>query len=204
MIKRGKFIVIEGIDGCGKSTQMELLEKRLRKRKSSIVFTQEHTRGGVAGRAIERVVHRKSKLPPLALQFLFVADRIDHLKKVVEPALKEGKTVISDRYSWSTIAYGSLVADTEWLWQLHRYCLAPDLVILIDVPARAAVERIFDGREDLTIFEKRKKLRRIRKTYLWLANKFKDSSVIINGVGGPTKIHEQIYQVVKKWTKFSN
>jgi len=200
--QRGKLIVLEGIDGCGKTTQLTLLKKWLKQKGVPAIFTQEHTRGGEVGKLIEKAVHHRIKLPLLALQFLFVADRVVHLERVIEPALAAGKVVVVDRYLWSTVAYGSLVAEPEWLLELHRYCRFPDLVIFLDVPVKVALQRLQTRKSKPAIFEKRKKLARVRKSYLWLAAQFKASSVIINGEGDPQQIHQQICRVLTKWIRF--
>jgi len=194
-MKKGKFVVIEGIDGCGKSMQMEMLKEKL---KEEVVFTREHTLDGPVGRLIEEIVNKRVKLDAVAVQLCFTADRIDHVKRVVELELKKGKTVISDRYYWSTVAYGSLVADKEWLLELNEKVVRkPDLVILIDVSAEIGVERMKGSRNEKTIFEKRKKLAKARKTYLWLAEKYKKSCVVIDGTKKPEEINQKILNILE-------
>lgn len=196
MKRKEKFVVIEGIDGCGKSTQMEMLKEKLKR----VVFTREHTRDGPVGKLIEKVVNRREKIDAVALQLCFVADRIDHVKRVVEPELRKGKIVISDRYYWSTVAYGSLVADKEWLLSVNEKVVRkPDLVILIDIEAKTAVERMRGTRDKKTIFEKRKKLRKIRETYWWLAKKYKKCCVVIDGTKKPEIVNQEILGVLKKY-----
>jgi dTMP kinase len=196
MKNKGKFIVFEGIDGCGKTNQIDLLKKGLKKQGVEAVFTREHTVGWI-GRMIDEVVRGERELDPQALQLLFVADRLEHLKRIIKPALQKGKLVVCDRYFWSTVAYGSLVADREWLLEINKVCLLPDLVILIDLSPKVAVKRISKNREELTIFEKEKKLKKVRKTYLWLAKRFADSCVVIDGTPKPKKINREIFTILR-------
>jgi dTMP kinase len=137
----GKFIVFEGLDGSGKTTQAKILADRLKDSGWETLLTYEQTKGPV-GRLISKTLVRKVDLPAQSLQLLFVADRVDHLTKKVVPALELGKIVVSDRYFWSTVAYGSLRLDRDWLVSLHRYCLDPDLVVFIDTSPTICLERI--------------------------------------------------------------
>ena len=195
-MKRGKFIVFEGIDGSGKSLQLKLLRKKL----PEAVFTQEHTQG-VVGKLVERVLNKEVSLNPVSLQLLFVADREDHLQKVVVPAIEKGKIVVSDRYFWSTVAYGGLVAPKEWLLQVNRICLPPDLVIFLDVSPQTALKRIGKRREKKTIFEEKKKLVKIRKNYYWLVDQFPKRAAVVDGEQSPERVHQEIWQIIKERIK---
>jgi len=94
----GKFIVIEGLDGSGQSTQAEFLKKFLVKQGKKVLKTKEPTLSSKAGRNIKKILNKEKKGSPMELQKLFVKDRKVHLNEVIVPALKEGKVVISDRY----------------------------------------------------------------------------------------------------------
>ncbi len=106
---KGKFIVFEGLDGSGQSTQAQLLKNYLEKEKNiSPVLTKEPTRETPIGVLIRQVIQKEISVSPTALQLLFCADRSEHLEKVIKPALENGQWVISDRYFYSTMAFGSL------------------------------------------------------------------------------------------------
>lgn len=190
---KGKFIVFEGIDGCGKSLQIELL--RQNPLFSFCVFTSEHTSGTV-GQLIDKVLQKRIILDPLALQFLFVADRIDHLKTLIQPSLDKGLNVISDRYFWSTVAYGSLVAEKKWLLQVNKSCLLPDLVILLDLPPVIALQRISQSRPQKSLFEKMSTLKQVRENYLWLVRQFADSCLVIDATQRPEQIHKIVVKAI--------
>lgn len=191
----GKLIVFEGLDGSGKTTQAEVLTSRLNDSGREALLTYEQTKGPV-GHLISKVLIKKIDLPAQTLQFLFVADRIDHLEKQVIPALKSGKIVISDRYFWSTVAYGSLQLDRDWLISLHRYCLEPDLVIFIEVSPAICLERIKKRGGERSVFEAQKKLAKVNRTYHWLVKKFPKKSVIIDGSGKPTEVAKIVAESV--------
>lgn len=199
----GKLIVFEGLDGSGKTTQAEILASRLKKAGREVLLTYEQTKGPI-GRLISKALIKKINLPAQALQFLFVADRVDHLERKVIPALKSGKIVISDRYFWSTVAYGSLQLDRDWLINLHRYCLEPDLVIFIEVDPAICLERIKKRGSKRSVFEVQKKLAKVNKTYHWLVKKFPQKSVIIDGSGKPVEVAKIVAKSVPGRLKVLN
>ncbi|MDD3531925.1 MAG: dTMP kinase [Candidatus Shapirobacteria bacterium] len=193
----GKLVVIEGLDGSGKSTQMALLEQELIKRGSNYCLTREHTRDGAVGKLIERVLSSRGKLDSIALQLLFVADRLDHLERVIRPELDKGKLVICDRYYWATVAYGCLAADKNWLLDLNRYCLEPDLVIYLDVGLEEAMRRIGGRGEKEKIFEKLSQMKQFARGYDWLLGKFPDRSVRVSGEKPAVNVASDIMRVLE-------
>ena len=191
MKKAGKFIVIDGLDGCGKTTQVKLLVEKLREQGKKVVETNEPTKGPV-GKLIRQVLEKEVILPPDALQLLFVADRGDHLKRTIKPALSAGNIVVSDRYLWSTIAYGSLNLNKNWLLSLHRYCLYPDISIFLDVKPKICLQRIGLRGKSRTVFEEEKELKIVWQTYQWLVKKFPRRVIIIDGERKPEIISREI------------
>ena len=103
----GKFIVFEGLDGSGQSTQAALLRDFLIKNGQEVVLTKEPTKDSLAGQKIREVLNKNTEVSPMYLQGLFAEDRKEHLDKVIVPALKNGMIVISDRYFFSSFAFGS-------------------------------------------------------------------------------------------------
>ena len=192
-MKKAKFIVFEGIDGCGKSTQAELLAEYLKKEGKDVVQTREHTRDLSAGKLIDQIVNHQGQLVPVAMQMLYVVDRIDHSARVIKPALVEGKIVISDRYWWSTIAYSNLCNQKEYFLKIQReVIIKPDVVIWVDLKVKTALERMGSRGKNPTIFEKEKKLKKIRKGYRWLAKKFPKNCIVVDGSKSIEEIHQEI------------
>jgi dTMP kinase len=197
MRERGKFIVFEGIDGCGKSTQFEMLKEWLGERNVSFTSTKEHTTGP-AGQLIEEVLTRKKKLPSLALQFLFVADRIDDTEKIIKPGLEAGKLVVADRYGASTTAYGGVNEGTRSrLWMVNNWIMEqPYLWIYVDLDPEKALERIGKGRNTTTIFEEKVEfLQLVRKNYEWISKQVPKGRWL-TVIGDDTK--ENIFEKITK------
>ena len=136
------FIVIEGIDGSGKGTQVELLGKRLEEAGVDVMLTFEPTRGPIG-----EIIRGHMKGPFLddrSLALLFAADRIEHIEKEVSPALLSGRTVISDRYAYSSIAYQGQTVDPGWVGMINSDALRPDLVVILDMGSSEVRRRIQD------------------------------------------------------------
>jgi len=192
----GKFIVIEGLDGSGKTTQVNYLASALKEKGRKVVVTFEPTAGKI-GQLIDYYLKKKAALPPAALQLLFVADRLNHVQLLIEPALKMGKMVISDRFSWSTVAYGSIGGlDSHWLLSLHRYCLIPDLFIFLKVRPEVCLERIGKRGEIKELFEKKEKLRCAEATYDFLIKNFTKKTIVVDGEREPLVIAREIKKKV--------
>jgi len=193
----GRFIVFEGIDGSGKSSQVRLLGEELKNLGVRHLLTAEHTRGTV-GMLIEDVVRRRKTLDPESLQICFVADRVAHWNEEVSPALKDGRVVVSDRFYGSTVAYGGAVCDPEILLQVNRLLVPdPELTILVDVAPEVAMARMDIRGEGKTIFEKKERLEGVRERYKWLAEKFGNAWVTIDGSGSEAEVHELVMKQIR-------
>lgn len=141
MTARGRFIVLEGIDGAGTTTQAERLGRWFDARGLEHVVTREPSTGPVGSllRSLLRGEHAPVDRETLAL--LFAADRIDHLHREIQPALARGAHVVSDRYVLSSLAYQSIDVDADFVARINARAPAPDLTIFVDVPARVAARR---------------------------------------------------------------
>jgi len=201
-MKRGLFIVIDGLGGSGKSTQMELLKKRLKK----AVFTKEP---GGAPRA-ERIrdilkAGDGGALDPLTDFFLFWAARAEHMTALIKPALMKGKTVFCDRFDSSTFAMqvrGEGQKNLEkFFWECREATLGkfePDLYIILDTPYGLAKDRRTGRKEGEDRFDERGEdyQRKVRAGYKEFAKKV--SGHIIDSSQGPDDIHAQIWRIVEK------
>jgi len=146
------FVVIEGIDGCGKSTQAKLLGDYFESQGQKVLLTAEPTSGFI-GQAIRMILSGKMEADPKTLALLFTADRAEHLAKTVEPALADGKLVICERYYYSTMAYQTAQGiNTQWIMDINSFAREPDLVILLDIRTEQGLKRL-DREKD--IFEVR-------------------------------------------------
>ncbi len=161
--KRGLLIVFEGIDGSGKSTQARRLVRRLAARGVRTVLFREPTRGKW-GRLIREKARRAGSLTPEEELDLFVRDRRENVVRNLEPALAAGKSVVLDRYYFSTVAYqGAKGLDPGRIRRLNeRFAVRPDLVFIIDIDAGRGLARIGGrGRRD-ELFEREDYLARVR------------------------------------------
>ncbi len=139
---RGRFIAIEGIDGSGTTSQTRLLGEWLRRRGFSVLETREPTPGPVGALARKHLGITDVPLDPASLALLFAADRIDHIRREIGPAVAAGVVVLSDRYLLSSLAYQALDCDEAWVREINRYAPVPDLTLLLDVPAEIAAARV--------------------------------------------------------------
>jgi dTMP kinase len=188
----GKFIVLEGLDGSGQSTQVSLLGDFFIKKDKEVVLTKEPTRDSEAGKNIKKILEEKIETDPIELQKLYVQDRKEHLEKVVIPALRQGKIVISDRYFFSTFAFGSAHgADLEELIKMNNNFLYPDLVFFLKVDAKTCIERIEKRADPKTLFEKEERLVKVAKAYENIALRFENIK-IIDAKQPIEKVFEQI------------
>ncbi len=198
---RGRFIVFEGIDGCGKTTQALLLATRLREDGYRVLFTEEPTRDLVTGNLVKLLLKSKETPPPESYLLLFLADRIHHMKNRIGPALERGEVVISDRYHYSSLAYqgaqGVEMGRIDGVLEvLGVELIEPDVVFLVDVPVEVALERMAKVRNTTEVYEKREFLEKVRENYLRLAEKL--GFVVVNGDRDVEEIHGEIYEKVKE------
>ncbi|WP_287582576.1 dTMP kinase [Candidatus Borrarchaeum sp.] len=164
--QRGFLIAFEGIDGSGTSTHSRLLYEFLVEQGFSVILTREPTKGAV-GRLIKEALQDKFEIKqPEMFALLFAADRIQHVKEVIEPALKQGQIVITTRYIESSLAYQSAQELTrEWIKAINKGIVWPDITFILDISPKDAMARL-NRREKLESFENREFLSKVRDNFL--------------------------------------
>jgi len=204
---KGFLITFEGVEGSGKSTQINLLAEKLKKIGKEVVLTREPG-GTILGEKIRDLLLDPNNIDmdDRAEILLYAADRAQHVKKIIIPALKEGKIVLTDRYFDSNIAYQGYGRKLEMkmVRRINEWVIRdvwPDLTILLDIDAKVGLERARNLTSDkkgdrleqelITFYEN------IRSGYLNLANK-EDRFVVINGEQKAEKINSDIFQKVKE------
>lgn len=193
-MEKGKFIVFEGPDGSGQSTQAELLANYLREKGRTVLLTKEPTTRTKLGRRIRSALRGKIKISPTELQELFIKDRKEHLETLVLPTLRRGEIVISDRYFFSTIAYGSLECDEEWLARINKEFPVPDLTLILIVRPEVCLRRIEKRGGGREFFEGAEKLRQVLKVYQDFPKRYQHVYVI----DGERPVEEVLSEVKKK------
>lgn len=180
------FIVLEGLDGAGTTTQLARLATWLEAQGRTVVRTHEPTDGPV-GRLIRRTLQRDADAPaPSTLPWMFAADRADHLARLVEPALARGEVVLSDRYLHSSLAYQSLQQPLESVWALNATFRVPDLTLFVEVPVQVSLDRIAARGGEREIFEEEERLVAIRDSYHRVLDRLRDRGdriVTLDGTG---------------------
>jgi dTMP kinase len=191
----GLLIVLEGIDGSGKTTQARALLGRLRRRGLTAAFFREPTRGRW-GREIKRQAARADSLTPEEQLDLFVKDRRENVEKNLKPALGEGKVVVLDRYYYSTIAYqGAKGLDTEMIRRVNEeFAVPPDIVIILDVDVRRGLSRIAGRKTRDELFEREDYLVRVAEIFRGLRG---PRVVHLDGGGDRREVADAIWALVE-------
>ena len=198
------FITFEGIEGCGKTTQIELLATFFQKIHRPYLLTREPG-GSPLGRRIREILltPHNGRIEPLAEYFLYAADRVQHLREVILPALRRGEVVLCDRYFDATMAYQGYGRglDLKWLEAIHRWAMenvTPHLTYLLDLPVEVGLQRALTRmgqtalREDRFEREALDFHRRVREGYLSLARQDPQRFIVLDGMRDPLSLHQEV------------
>jgi dTMP kinase len=189
--KKGFFICIEGLDGSGKTTHTHRLVRNLQKRGFDSVYTTEPSEGEIGRFIRASVLQGRQRVPRVVEGVLFAADRVEHLEKDVKPALREGKIVVSDRCVYSSLAYqGAVGLNLEWIEEINRFALPPDLSLYIDVPPEVVVKRI---RRKKSVMERLETQRRVKQVYIKFVDKGK--LISIDGDRKKSEVEQNIMNI---------
>jgi len=221
---RGCLIVFEGPDGCGKSTQAEMLARHLRKRHIRMVHTREPG-GTVLAEGIRNILlDSRSQITPLSELLLYESARAQHTEEKILPALERGKVVISERYTLASLAYqgygrGIPLSSVRTLNRIATAGLQPDLIVLLDLSPKqgllrarrrrvlgrsptvpAALRKCVGRRRKLDRLEREALAfhKRVRQGYLALAGKNPSKIRVIDASLSPSQVHQQVIQILEK------
>jgi dTMP kinase len=198
------FITFEGIEGCGKTTQIGHLTSFFKKARRPFLLTREPGGTEVGGKIREILLSSdNSGLEPMAELFLYVADRIQHYRQVILPALRQGKVVLCDRFADATTVYQGFGRglDLAWIEEIHSRALEnakPDLTFLLDLPVEVGLKRAWKRlKKDQTGEDRFEKEaldfhRRIREGYLTLARKEPSRIIVLDGMKDEQTLHGEI------------
>ena len=198
---KGRFVVLEGMDGCGSTTQLAKLGSYLSKKEGIHVFLTKEPTGFEIGTKIKRKLKEDKALGINPFEdkgeeyaFLYTNDRRSHVENVIKPILEKGIHVICDRFKYSTLVYQQVQGMSwEWLMQLHHNLLVPDLVVIIDLPAEEAMKRRIGDQTTPEFFEKLDFQEEVRNHYVALKEKLPtERIVIIDGTEPIESVHQKI------------
>lgn len=210
----GAFLTFEGIDGCGKSTQMRMLASQLRLRDLDVVTTREPGGTALGQRLRAALLDADELVDPLAELLIFAADRAQHVRTIVQPALESCHVVLSDRYADSTIAFqgagrGFPPQLVQTVVDLATGGLKPDLTLVFDLPVAECIARTLERTDggkhsDRLECEDEAFHTRVRNAYLELAAAEPERVRIIDASGDVNETHERVMRLVLPFLEKKN
>ena len=205
-MSKGIFIAFEGIDGSGKSTQIQMLANRIQQEGIRCYQTCEPSTGPI-GSLTRQILTGRIKTDNRVIAAMFAADRLDHLLNEVDgivSKVENGICVITDRYYFSSYAYHSVDVPMDWVIKTNEESakvLRPDVTVFIDIDADTAMERITKNRFHTELFEKKSRLEKVRSNYLKAFDLLKEEEnvVVVDGTKTPEEISDLIWSQVKRF-----
>jgi dTMP kinase len=206
----GRFVVLEGIDGSGTTTQVARLADRLRAQGVLVRATREPSDGpvGVLVRQVltGRLIIPGGRAPGWAtMALLFAADRMDHVESEIEPFIAQGGVVLSDRYDASSLAYQSVSSGAaakeavQWIRSLNRYVRRPDLTIVLDIAPEVAAERCKQRGDVAQLYDQSEVQRALAEFYRELAKHMpNDRVVLVDASGSVDDVHARVWKVFER------
>ena len=200
-MKDGLFITFEGADGCGKTTQITLLNEYFNKAGKKTLLTREPGAGILGAKIREILLNYDGEVSPNCESFLFLADRAQHVEGMIKPALEEGTIVLCDRYTDSTLAYQGYGRELDmerikYLNNLATSGLKPDLTIVFDVDIETSLSRVGKSKDRMEsagvdFFN------RVRRGYLEIAKQEPERVKIIDSSDTIENVHRKVIELVE-------
>ena len=201
-MSKGLFITFEGGDGCGKTTQIKLLDEYLRNKGYKTLLTREPGSKGLGIKLREILLNYDGEVSPVCESFLFLADRAQHVDCIIKPALNNGVIVLCDRHTDSTVAYQGYGRGLD-LDQIHKLNniatsgLKPDLTIVLDVDVETSQKRVGAEKDrmesaGIEFFE------RVRQGFLEIAKQEPERVKVVDSTKTIEEIHRQILELVRR------
>jgi dTMP kinase len=208
----GLYIALEGIDGCGKTTQLEELTEYFTSKGTEVVVTREPRKSGVIGDIVQNVLLGAVTLPSVSLQYLFSADRAANHEEIVLPALKKGKVVVTDRCFWSAIVYGildrtggkydkkdaDLLLMSQSILSMYHQFTVPDFTFYLKISLEESWKRLKEKQDTKEIYEDKDKIAKVLAGYEYLKERFLDVITEIDGNQPVEKVTEDIIKIIEQ------
>lgn len=200
-MKDGLFITFEGADGCGKTTQLTLLDEYFNKAGRKTLLTREPGAGILGAKIREILLNYDGEVSPNCESFLFLADRAQHVEGMIKPALEEGTIVLCDRYTDSTLAYQGYGRELDmerikYLNNLATSGLKPDLTIVFDVDIETSLSRVGKSKDRMESAGV-EFFNRVRNGYLTIAKQEPDRVKIIDSSDTIENVHKKVVEIVE-------
>ena len=199
-MEKGLFITFEGTDGCGKTTQIEMLKDYFEKQGRTVLLTREPGAKGLGTKLREILLNYDGEVSPVCESFLFLADRAQHVDTIIKPAVARGEIVLCDRHTDSTVAYQGYgrQLDIEQIKKLNEIAvngLKPDLTIVFDIDIETSMQRVGKTKDrmesaGMDFFN------RVRNGYLAIAKEEPNRVKVINSADTIERIHEKVVEEV--------
>lgn len=202
-MKKGLFITFEGVDGCGKTTQIKLLQEYFEKQGKTVLLTREPGAKGLGVKLREILLNYDGEVSPNCESFLFLADRAQHIDTIIKPAVERGEIVLCDRHTDSTVAYQGYGrgVDLDRIHLLNNIAtsgMKPDLTFVFDIDVDTSMSRI--GKEkDRMESAGIEFFKRVREGYLAVAKQEPERVKLLNGTDKIEDIHSQIIDIIKSY-----
>lgn len=200
-MKNGLFITFEGADGCGKTTQIKLLDEYLREKGFNTLLTREPGSRGLGEKLREILLNYDGEVSSNCESFLFLADRAQHIDCIIKPAIESGKIVLCDRHTDSTVAYqgygrGLDIEQINYLNNIATNGIKPDLTIVFDIDIETSMQRVGTEKDRMESAGK-EFFNRVRNGYLEIAKNEPQRVKVINSSDTIENIHKQVLELVE-------
>lgn len=210
----GLYIALEGIDGAGKTTQVEDLKKYFESKGKKVTTTREPRKDGVLGDITHQILSSAIKFPSSAIQYLFTADRVIHHEQILIPALKRGEIVISDRCFWSAIVYGVMdkmgdkydqtsvehLLVTQGILSMYHQFIVPDFTFYLKISVEESLKRI-QKKAEKEIYETQSKIKNAYDGYEWVSNKFSKNIEVLDGSIDEGHVTKKVINFLEEYEK---
>lgn len=201
IMEKGLFITFEGTDGCGKTTQIEMLKDYFEKEGRTVLLTREPGAKGLGTKLREILLNYDGEVSPVCESFLFLADRAQHVDTIIKPAVARGEIVLCDRHTDSTVAYQGYgrELDIEQIKMLNNIAtsgLKPDLTFIFDIDIDTAQKRVGKNKDrmesaGIEFFK------RVRNGYLEIAKQEPERVKVLDGSKSIETIHNELLEILQ-------
>lgn len=202
-MQKGLFITFEGADGCGKTTQLNLLKDYLIKKGYEVLLTREPGGKGLGEKIREILLNYDGEISDRCESFLFLADRAQNIDVIINPAIKQGKIVLCDRHTDSSVAYqgygrGLNIEQIKALNNLATGGIQPDLTLVFDVDIETSMQRVGSDKDRMENSGK-EFFNRVRNGYLELAKQEPDRIKVIDSTKAIDEVHQNVIKIIETY-----